>query len=83
MMTMPYTVKVKSNGANDVHVSIKPQPVATQDEYIKVVAGRFQRALLDDNIRNTIAGRMKLKKELEEILADFHKQGLIKPKEEE
>lgn len=81
-MTMPYKVTVTGKG-NDMNVVIRPQPVAVKEELIQVVAGRFQKALIDEGIKNTMFGRKKLKAELEAILLDFHKQGLIHPKEEE
>jgi hypothetical protein len=81
-MAIPYKVKVTSNGANDIKVTVNPQPVVTNEDYTKVVAGRFQRALMSEDVRNTIFGRARLKSELEEILTDFHKQGLIKVRED-
>jgi hypothetical protein len=81
IMASPYKVTVTGKG-NDMNVNIRPQPIATKDELITVVAGRFQKALMSPDIRNTILGRAKLKKELEAILADYHGQGMIRPKEE-
>lgn len=80
-MTVPYKVTVAGKG-NDMSVVIRPQPIAVKEELITVVAGRFQKALMNPEIRNTVLGRGKLKKELEEILTDYHAQGLIRPKEE-
>ena len=80
-MTMPYKVKVTGNGS-DMQVTIRPQPIAVKEELITVVSGRFQKALMSPDIRNTYLGRAKLKKELESILADFHAQKLIEPREE-
>ena len=80
-MTSPYKVKVTGNG-NDVQVTIRPQPVAVKEELTTVIAGKFQKALMSPDIRNTYLGRAKLKKELESILADFHAQKLIEPREE-
>lgn len=80
-MASPYKVTITGKG-NDMHVMIRPQPVAVKEEMITVVAGRFQKALMDEGIRNTMVGRAKLKKELEEILADYHAQSLIRPKGE-
>lgn len=81
-MTIPYKVKVTGKG-NDMHVSIFPQPIAVKEEYTKVVAGRFQKALMSADIKNTVIGRARLKAELEDILRDYHNQKMIKPKEEE
>jgi hypothetical protein len=80
-LTIPYKVTVTGKD-NDMNVVIRPQPIATKEEYITVVSGRFQKALMDSGIRNTVSGRAKLKKELESILADYHSQGLIQPKKE-
>jgi hypothetical protein len=80
-MAMPYKVTITGKG-NDMNVVIRPQPIAVKDELITVVAGRFQKALMNESIRNTFTGRAKLKKELEDILADYHAQGLIQPREE-
>lgn len=80
-MTSPYKVKVTGNG-NDVQVTIRPQPVAVKEELTPVIAGKFQKALMNPDIRNTFVGRAKLKSELESILADFHAQKLIEPREE-
>lgn len=80
-MATPYKVTVTGKG-NDMNVMIRPQPIAVKDELITVVAGRFQKALLSPDIRNTVLGRGKLKKELESILEDYHAQGIIRPKEE-
>lgn len=80
-MASPYKVTVTGKG-NDMNVVIRPQPIAVKDELITVVAGRFQKALMDESIRNTMTGRAKLKRELETILEDFHAQKMIRPKEE-
>lgn len=80
-MTFPYKVTVTGRD-NDMSVVIRPQPVAIKDELIPVVAGRFQKALMANNVKNTMFGRKKLKAELEHILLDFHNQGIIKPKDE-
>jgi hypothetical protein len=80
-LATPYKVSVTGKD-NDMNVVIRPQPIATKDEYINVVSGRFQKALMSPDIRNTMSGRAKLKKELESILEDYHAQGLIQPKKE-
>jgi hypothetical protein len=79
---MPYEVRITVKD-NDMNVIIRPQPVAVEDKYVEVVAGRFQRVLMDESIRNTHKGRAKLKAELEEVLEDFHNQKLIRPVEKE
>lgn len=81
-MTMPYRVSVTGKD-NSVNVKIDPQPIATKEEYALVVTGRFQKVLLNPGIRNTLLGRSKLRKELLDVLRDFHAQGLIKPKEKD
>jgi hypothetical protein len=83
MMAMPYKVKVASQGANDIKIDIKPRPVVTDEDYTLIVAGRFQKAMMDKNVRNTVFGRARLQREIEDILKDFHGQGIIKPREED
>lgn len=81
-MTHPYKVTVTAKG-NDITVNIEPKPVATSDDYLPMVTGRFQNIIVNNTpTANTILGRMRLKKQLNEALKEFHEQNLIKPKEE-
>lgn len=63
-----------------VNVKVEPQPIATDDRYIKIIAGKMQRILMDENVRNTYLGRNKLRKEIQSALDEFERQGMIKPK---
>lgn len=80
-MAIPYRVTVKGKG-NDIHVIVKPQPIATKEAYLPVITKRIQGIILGaGNKPNSILTRARLKHELIKALTDFHEQGMIKPKE--
>lgn len=82
-MSLPYKVTVTKNG-KEVAVKVNPPPVATKDEFIKVVSARIEGLIVQSSSRsNSWSNRGKLRRELTEALRDFHNQGLIKPKEGE
>lgn len=81
-MTFPYKVAVKGT-KNDINVVITPQPVATSEDFLPAVTKRFQAIIVEHSSKaNTMKGRAMLKTQLIDALMDFHKQDMIKPKEE-
>jgi hypothetical protein len=84
MKGFPYVIQIKKISKDEVDVKVRPQPIATKDEYIPVVAGKIQRMIMEfaGKANNGIT-RSKLKRELADALLDFHSQGMIRPSTKE
>lgn len=79
-MKIPYKVVVTGNKDN-INVTIDPQPTATSEDFLPVVSKRFQAIILEHSQAYTMYSKSNLRKAIIEALTDFHKQGMIKPKE--
>lgn len=79
-MSFPYKVTVVGKD-KDLHVTVDPQPVVTDEKWIPVVAKTFN-AILTQRW-DSIFGKGKLRAAILRELKKFHELGIIKPKEDE